>query len=169
VNSEPEEIRGVGLAVLTPRIDIANVRLQFQNGCVANFTASRVSFEKIRKLRWFQPHEYVSVDYTRQETSVTKVDFSADEPILSYRKLETSSGEPLQLQLSEFMNNVRLRQPPTVGGKQGRRALILAHQILEEIGRHSDRLKASFGVASLPPLFAEHEQASYSAAGKTSS
>ncbi|MBI4464769.1 MAG: Gfo/Idh/MocA family oxidoreductase, partial [Acidobacteria bacterium] len=67
VDSEPEEIHAVGLPVLSPKVDIANVRLCFQNGCVANFTASRVSTEQVRKLRWFQPQEYISVDYARQD------------------------------------------------------------------------------------------------------
>jgi predicted dehydrogenase len=143
VNSCPEEIRAVGLAVLTPKIDIANVRICFQNGCVANFTASRVSTEQIRKLRWFQPHEYVSLDYSRQEASVTSVDISGSQPLLSYRRLESPRDEPLKLQLADFLRNVRQRSTPMVGGKEGQRALDLAHQILGEISRHSERLKAN--------------------------
>lgn len=143
VNSCPEEIRAVGLAVLTPKIDIANVRICFQNGCVANFTASRVSTEQIRKLRWFQPHEYVSLDYSRQEVSVTSVDLSNSQPVLSYRRLDCPHDEPLKLQLSDFLNNVRNRNSPMVGGKEGQRALEVAHQILGEISRHSERLNAS--------------------------
>lgn len=143
VNSCPEEIRAVGLAVLTPKIDIANVRICFQNGCVANFTASRVSTEQIRKLRWFQPHEYVSLDYSRQEASVTSVDISGSQPLLSYRRLESPRDEPLKLQLADFVKNVRERSTPMVGGNEGQRALELAHQILGEILRHSERLKAN--------------------------
>lgn len=150
VNSCPEEIRGVGLAVLTPRIDIANVRICFQNGCVANFTASRVSSERIRKLRWFQPHEYVSVDYARQDAAVTAVDLSGAQPSLSYRRLETPKEEPLRLQLLDFLANVRHRSQPLIGGKEGQRVLHLAHQILGEIVRHSNRLTIRSELGFLP-------------------
>jgi len=151
VDSLPEEIRGVGLAVLSPKIDIANVRICFQNGCVANFTASRVSTEKVRKLRWFQPHEYVSVDYARQEVAVTTVDLKGREQALAYRRLETTREEPLRLQLSDFLMNVRQRKAPAIGGKEGQRVLLLAHRILEEIGRHSRRLKTDGGITAFPP------------------
>jgi predicted dehydrogenase len=152
VNSEPEEIRGVGLAVLTPKIDIANVRICFQSGCVANFTASRVSTEQVRKLRWFQPHEYVSIDYARQETAVTKVDFSNGPPALSYRRLETLREEPLRLQLANFLKNVRERSVPAMGGEEGQRALLLAHRILQEISSHSNRLNSQSGIMTFPPF-----------------
>ena len=156
VNSCPEEIRGVGLAVLTPRIDIANVRICFQNGCVANFTASRVSTERIRKLRWFQPHEYVSVDYARQEAAVTTVDLSGAQPSLSYRRLVTLPEEPLRLQLLDFLKNVRHRSTPVTGGSEGQQALVLAHQILGEIRRHADRLNARGELETLPAPKPEH-------------
>jgi predicted dehydrogenase len=142
VNCEPSEIRAVGLAVLTPKIDIANVRLAFPTGCVANLTASRVSTEQVRKLRWFQPHQYISIDYARQEASVTSIDVSQTPPSLSYRRLESTKGEPLKIQLAEFLKNVRERTVPTVGGPQGQRALSLAHRILEEIDRHAEKLEA---------------------------
>ncbi len=154
VDSEPEEIRAVGLPVLSPKIDIANVRLSFQNGCVANFTASRVSPEKIRKLRWFQPREYVSLDYARQDAAVTTVDISSGRPVLSHRRLEPPRAEPLQLQLADFLRNVRQRTAPAVGGKEGRRALQLAHQILQQIGSHSDRLRTAGPQASSIPTLA---------------
>ena len=152
VDSEPEEIRGVGLAVLTPKIDIANVRLAFENGCVANFTASRVSTEQVRKLRWFQPREYISVDYTRQDATVTTVDFSGSQPTLSHRRLEPFRQEPLLLQLASFLRNVRERRTPEISGNEGRRALLLAHQILEQIHLHQQRLvkHAGRGLDSLP-------------------
>ena len=154
VDSEPEEIRAVGISVLSPKIDIANVRLCFQNGCVANFTASRVSPETIRKLRWFQPREYVSLDYARQDATVTTVDISSGRPVLSHRRLEPPRAEPLQLQLADFLGNVRQRTAPAVGGKEGRRALQLAHQILQQIGRHSDRLSTAGPQASSIPTLA---------------
>jgi predicted dehydrogenase len=150
VGSEPEEIRASGLAVLTPKIDIANVRLAFENGCVANFTASRVSLETVRKLRWFQPREYISVDYARQDASVTKVDMAGGQPKLSHQKLEPPRQEPLQLQLMDFLHNVRTRNRPEMNGTAGRRALRLAHQILEQIRLHHERLMKHAAAASLP-------------------
>lgn len=141
VRSEPEEIRAVGLPVLSDRVDIANVRLTFENGCVANFTASRVSTEKIRKLRWFQPHEYVSVDYARQDAAVTSVDMSSGRPSLSYRKLNVPQDEPLRLEILDFLKNVRTRGTPQVGASEGRRALLLANRIVDEMEQHSRRVK----------------------------
>ncbi|OFW22815.1 MAG: oxidoreductase [Acidobacteria bacterium RIFCSPLOWO2_02_FULL_59_13] len=159
VDSEPEEIHAVGLPVLTPKVDIANVRIGFQNGCVANFTASRVSTEQVRKLRWFQPQEYVSVDYARQNGVVIRVENAASghvahsggEPKLTFRRLDPPRQEPLQRQLQEFLRNVQLRQVPTVDGKQGRRALELAHHILERIHDHTARLQKGLG-SSLAPI-----------------
>lgn len=148
--SEPEEIRASGLAVLTPKIDIANVRLAFETGCVANFTASRVSLETVRKLRWFQPREYISVDYARQDASVTKVDMVGGRPKLSHQKLEPPRQEPLQLQLTDFLHNVRTRSNPDMDGNAGRRALRLAHQILEQIHLHHERLMKHAGAAVAP-------------------
>jgi predicted dehydrogenase len=148
--SEPEEIRASGLAVLTPKFDIANVRLAFENGCVANFTASRVSFETVRKLRWFQPREYISVDYQRQDASVTRVDMVDGRPKLSHQKLAPPHQEPLQLQLTDFLHNVRTRNTPDMDGIAGRRALRLAHQILEQIHLHHERLMKHAGAAVAP-------------------
>ncbi|MBI4458783.1 MAG: Gfo/Idh/MocA family oxidoreductase [Acidobacteria bacterium] len=150
--SEPEEVRAVGLPVLSPKVDIANVRLAFQNGCVANFTASRVSIETVRKLRWFQPQEYVSVDYARQDATVTTVELNGPKPVLSYRRLESVREEPLKRQLADFLENVRKRRVPSVDGKEAKRALRLAHQIKEEIERHSERLKKSYSWESLAPI-----------------
>jgi predicted dehydrogenase len=148
--AEPEEIRASGLAVLTPKFDIANVRLAFATGCVANFTASRVSFETVRKLRWFQPREYLSVDYARQDASVTRVDMVGGRPKLSHQKLEPPRQEPLQLQLTDFLRNVRERRNPEIDGNAGRRALRLAHQILEQIELHHERLMKHTGAAVAP-------------------
>lgn len=151
--SEPEEIRASGLAVLTPKFDIANVRLAFASGCVANFTASRVSFETVRKLRWFQPRQYISVDYARQDASVTSVDMAGGRPKLSHQKLQPPRQEPLQLQLTDFLRNVRTRRSPGMDGNAGRRALRLAHRILEQAHLHHERLmkQAGAAVGALPP------------------
>ncbi|HWP86196.1 MAG TPA: Gfo/Idh/MocA family oxidoreductase [Terriglobia bacterium] len=142
VESEPEEIRAVGLAVLSPKFDIANVRVSFENGCVANFTASRVSTERVRKLRWFQPQEYLSVDYARQDAIVIAVETTGGMPMLSHRKLAPPQQEPLRRQLEDFLRCVRDRARPRINGSQGRRALALAHQIQQAMIRHAERLLA---------------------------
>jgi predicted dehydrogenase len=143
VESEVEEIRAVGLAVLTPKFDIANVRVAFENGCVANFTASRVSTERVRKLRWFQPQEYVSVDYERQDAIVITVETGGGMPMLSHRQLKPPQQEPLRKQLESFLECVRQRSEPRVNAAAGRRALALAHQIQVEMDRHAGRLRAA--------------------------
>jgi predicted dehydrogenase len=147
VDSEPEEIRAVGLAVLSPRFDIANVRVAFENGCVANFTASRVSTERVRKLRWFQPNEYISVDYARQDAVVIAVNTTGGAPVLSPRRLDPPQQEPLRRQLQAFLQSVSDRTPPLIGGKEGRRALSLAHQIQQEMDRHAKSLQESMSLA----------------------
>ena len=142
VDSEVEEIRAVGLAVLTPKFDISNARISFENGCVANFTASRVSTERVRKLRWFQPQEYISVDYARQDAIVIAVEKTGGAPMLSHRRLEPPQQEPLRRQLESFLECVRERKTPLVSGQNGRRALGLAHQIDQEMDRHASRLQS---------------------------
>lgn len=142
VDSEVEEIRAVGLAVLTPQFDISNARVSFENGCVANFTASRVSTERVRKLRWFQPQEYISVDYARQDAIVIAVEKAGGEPMLAHRRLEPPQQEPLRKQLESFLECVQERKTPLVSGKNGRRALGLAHQIQQEMDRHAGRLQS---------------------------
>ena len=146
-----EEVRAAGLPILSPKIDIANVRLSFDNGCVANFTASRVSTERVRKLRFFQPQQYVSLDYTRQDVVVFSVEPAAGgdsgPPRISRRLLMEEPGsapreEPLHAQLRHFLECVQTRRPPVVGGEQGRRALALALQIVEAMEQHNRRLFA---------------------------
>ena len=147
VDSFPQEIRAVGLAVLSPKFDIANVRVAFENGCVANFTASRVSTERVRKLRWFQLREYISVDYARQDAIVIGVEASGGAPTLSPRRLEPPHQEPLLKQLLAFLQSVRDRTLPRVGGKEGRRALELAHHIQQEMDRHAKNLQVNIALA----------------------
>ena len=152
VNSEPAEVRAVGLPVLSPNVDIANVRLEFQNGCIANFTASRVSTETIRKLRWFQPKAYISVDYTRQDATVTSVEFVGSQPVLSHRRLESQPEELLLRQIKEFLGSVQERRSPEISGKEGKRALHLAHKIREQIMLHSSRLVQNNVTESFAPV-----------------
>ena len=159
--SAVKEVRAVGLPVLSPKVDIANVRVEFESGCVANFTASRVSTEQVRKLRLFQPHEYLSLDFARQELLTIKVDpsllaqlasgahgataaLSAAEGShpsrgLSLEKLDAPRAEPLRLELEDFLSSVRNRTQPRVTGSAGRAALALALEINQQIASHAYR------------------------------
>src|SRR5215510_14713540 len=119
------EVRAVGIPVLSEKADIANARVEFEDGCGANFTASRVSFEKTRKLRFFQPHDHMSVDYATQVGSMVSLRMGR----VSEQKLEPEKEEPLKLQLAAFAKCVEERQTPAVGGEDGCRALDLAMRI----------------------------------------
>ena len=134
VNREIEEIRAAGISILTSKVDIANVRLQFQGGCVANLTASRVSTDRVRKLRLFQPHQYLSVDYSRQDTAVFSV--GADRQI-SFQQVPVTKAEPLSLQFEAFLNSIETRQTPKLSGRAGRLSLVAALAILAKIEEHS--------------------------------
>jgi predicted dehydrogenase len=134
VQSPVAHVSAVGIAILTNRIDIANTRIQFEDGCVANLTASRVSMEKIRKLRLFQKQEYVSLDYTRQDIAVFSLNRKpgAMIPEIVSRKLTPEKKEPLQLELRSFLNAARGLGPIECSGEEGQRALSLALRILEQ-------------------------------------
>jgi predicted dehydrogenase len=119
------EVRAVGIPVLSSKADIANARVEFEDGCVANFTASRVSFEKTRKLRFFQPHDYISVDYASQTGTMVSLRMGR----VIERKLEPSNQEPLKLELISFAESVEKRGTPAVTGDDGLRALELAMRI----------------------------------------
>ncbi|MFI5108822.1 MAG: Gfo/Idh/MocA family oxidoreductase [Terriglobales bacterium] len=144
VHSPVKEIRAVGLPILTPRVDIANVRMEFESGCVANFTASRVSTERVRKLRFFQPQQYISIDYSRQDVMVFTVDPSAAKaspnPGIGMQKPPVVSEEPLHAELRSFLDAVRNRTRPQVPLEDGRRALAVALDVLAEIREHSRRV-----------------------------
>jgi predicted dehydrogenase len=134
VPSGVEKITAVGIAILSNRIDIANARIQFADGCVANITASRVSMEKIRKLRLFQKQEYISLDYTRQDLAVFSLKHKAGAPLpeIVNRKIEPEKKEPLLLELVSFLEAIKGRHPVACGGDEGRHALALAMQIREQ-------------------------------------
>ena len=158
VRSPVKEVRAVGLPILTGKVDIANVRLEFDSGCVANFTASRVSTERVRKLRFFQPHQYVSIDYTRQDVLIFAVgqgappagplgdmlaaseDTHPSSADIKLLRPEVVHEEPLHAELSAFLEAVRTRSQPLVSLEDGRRSLALALQILEAIREHSRRV-----------------------------
>lgn len=133
VPSEPVHIEAVGIAIMTKRIDIANARIQFANGCVANITASRVSMEKIRKLRFFQMRAYVSIDYTRQDVSVFRLDGSqAGPPQIISQRLTPPRREPLELELRAFLDAIRGIGPVVCTGTEGKKTLELALQVLQK-------------------------------------
>jgi predicted dehydrogenase len=174
--SPVREVRAVGLPVLSRKTDIANVRIEFESGCVANFTASRVSTEQVRKLRLFQPHQYLSLDFARQELLTISVDpiviaaaiaagsSTAPAPLttaatktppnehplpagvvhptagLSLTKSDIPKGEPLRLELENFLHAVRTRTQPRVPAEAGRAALSLALTINEQIAAHAHRV-----------------------------
>jgi predicted dehydrogenase len=134
VQSPVVQVSAVGIAILTKRIDIANARIHFEDGCVANITASRVSMEKIRKLRLFQKQEYISLDYTRQDVAVFGLNQStgAGFPEIVSRKLTPEKKEPLLLELSAFLSSTRGLGPIGCSGEEGRKALSLAIQVLHQ-------------------------------------
>lgn len=156
--SRVREVRAVGLPVLSGKVDIANVRVEFDSGCVANFTASRVSTERVRKLRLFQPRQYYSLDFARQELFSIDVDRTQlakalsggvmpmrpgpqthPSPGLSLHKYDLPHGEPLRLELEDFLHAVRHRTPPRVLPQAGAAALDLALRINAEINAHARR------------------------------
>ena len=142
VDREPEEVRAAGISILTPKVDIANERLQFPGGCVANITASRVSTDRVRKLRLFQPHQYISVDYSRQDVMVFSVGANHQ---ISFEQLPVNQGEPLALQLESFLECVAARKTPKPGGPEARRSLEVALAILAKIEEHSRSVAQALG------------------------
>jgi predicted dehydrogenase len=166
--SPVREVRAVGLPILSPKVDIANVRVEFASGCVANFTASRVSTERVRKLRFFEPRQYVSIDYARRDLLVIRLDGSVPPEIaaaleggrldpavlaqlaaagagagpgpgLSFAKPAVKPGEPLRLEIESFLEAVRTRRMPHVTARQGRDALALALEIQATMAAHAER------------------------------
>jgi predicted dehydrogenase len=132
VPSPVESVEAVGVPVLTPRVDIANARLRFANGCIANLTASRISREAVRKIRFFQRDAYVSIDTGAKDVEMWSVVPQAGAaPKIGGGKLPVPGDEPLRGELEDFIGAVRERRPPAVPGEQGRAALALAVRIVE--------------------------------------
>ena len=130
----PEEIHAAGLKILTEKVDIASVRLVFPGGCVANLTASRVSIERVRKLRLFQPRQYLSIDYGRQDGVVCTV---GPDRRIDFRPMAVAKDEPLRLQLESFLDAVQARSRPCPGGEEGLAAVEVAEAILAKIEVHA--------------------------------
>ena len=138
--AEPVEIRAAGISILSPKVDIANVRLQFPNGCVANLTASRVSTERVRKLRLFQPRQYLSLDYGRQDLAVFSV---GEDRQIGFEQAPVTKAEPLKLQLEAFLDSVETRNSPKTSGYAARQSLGAALAILDKIEEHSQVVSRS--------------------------
>ena len=154
VKAPVREIHAVGLPIISNKVDIANARVEFSTGCVANFTASRVSTERVRKLRFFQPRQYISVDYARQDVVSIQVDERAaaalmrgevptsslgPAPGIALSKPKVETQEPLQTEIEAFLDAVRKRSAPAVSLEDGRKALQLALQINAAMAEHHRR------------------------------
>jgi predicted dehydrogenase len=139
-NRMPEEVRAAGISILSNKVDIANVRLAFPGGCVANLTASRVSTERVRKVRLFQPHEYISLDYADQKGVAFRV---SPERQIGFEPFAVKKEEPLLREVAHFVDCVTQRSRPRVDGEEARRALAVALDILEKIEAHSAIISAT--------------------------
>jgi predicted dehydrogenase len=146
VNAQITDIKAVGIPVITEKNDIAQARIEFSTGTVANLTASRVSTERVRKMRFFQHHEYISIDFTRQDVLRVSVDPKNLQQPINFVKVPTTPEEPLRSELRAFLHAIRTRRAPLVDGAAGLRALELADRVNAGILEHARRVKLdSFG------------------------
>jgi predicted dehydrogenase len=144
----PEEVRAAGISILSEKVDIANVRLAFPGGCIANVTASRVYTERVRKMRLFQPHQYISLDYHKQEAVAFSV--SGDRQI-GYDQFRITKAEPLALELAHFVDCVTARTTPRVDGIEARKALAVSIDILHHIEVHARTISATLAAHQIQP------------------
>ena len=138
---EVTNIHAVGIAILTNKVDAANARLEFSSGAVANITASRVGAEKIRKMRFFQPHDYVAIDYTTKRATVSSLSppaASGSWPGVHIKHLDVVDVEPLLAEIVSFLDAAEKGLPPAVSGSDGRNALSLALRTLDRIREHAE-------------------------------
>jgi len=136
-------IHAVGIPILTKKVDAANARLEFETGAVANITASRVGTEKIRKMRFFQPHDYVAIDYTQKRASISSLATPTADgswPGVHVRNLDVIDIEPLRAEIIAFLEAVRHKRPSPVSGTEGRNALSLALRTLDQIEKHTVKI-----------------------------
>ena len=141
VNEPVTEVKAVGIPVLTDKVDIAHARLEFTSGAVANVTASRVSTERVRKMRFFQQHEYISLDYARRDALRIGVKKPGPQPEFGFEKLNAPAVEPLRAELETFIQCVRTRKEPPTNGAAGRAALALAGRVMASIQEHTARVQ----------------------------
>lgn len=141
-NVKCDSIHAVGIPIISDKVDAANARIEFENGAVANITASRVGTEKIRKTRFYQTNSYVVLDYGTKFASVTSLNPDAAHPLLgiNINRLEVEDIEPLRAELTDFIEMILQDKIPPITANDGRRALDLALQVLEKIEQHRNRL-----------------------------
>ena len=151
VNAPVTDLKAVGIPVITEKVDIAQARVEFSTGTVANLTASRVSTERVRKMRFFQAHEYISLDFTRQDVLRVRVQPGSPMPGINFENVPTVAEEPLKAELRAFLGSVRTRKAPVVDGAAGRRALELADRVMAGIREHAERVQLS---SYTPPVTA---------------
>jgi predicted dehydrogenase len=142
------EVKAVGIPVLTGKVDIAHARLEFSGGAVANVTASRVSTERVRKMRFFQQHEYISLDYARRDALRVGVKKAGPQPEFGFEKLPALDVEPLHAELEAFLSAVRTRREPPTNGAAGRASLELAGRVMASIHEHGQRVQQATFAAS---------------------
>ena len=135
------EVKAVGIPVLTNKVDIAHTRLEFVGGAVANVTASRVSTERVRKMRFFQQHEYISLDYARRDALRVGVKKPGPQPEFGFQKLDATAVEPLRAELEAFVDAARTRIEPKTNGVAGRAALELASRVMASTQKHAARVQ----------------------------
>ena len=155
VGAPVADLKAVGIPILTNKVDIAHARIEFETGAVANVTASRVSTERVRKMRFFQEHEYISVDYARQDAlrvrAVSPATTPGTQPRFGFEKLDTHPEEPLKAELRSFVDSVRTRSAPRVNGAAGRRALELADRVMSGILDHASRVQLGVSLPQASP------------------
>ena len=146
-NVKVSEIRAVGIPVISDKVDAANARIEFENGAVANITASRIGTEKIRKTRFYQTNSYVVLDYATKFASVTSLNPDAAHPLagISINRLEVNDVEPLRTEITAFLDAIEQDYTPQITGEDGRRALALAIGVLDNIEQHMNRLQSTGG------------------------
>jgi predicted dehydrogenase len=147
------ELHAVGIPILTNKVDAANARLEFASGAVANITASRVGTEKIRKMRFFQPHDYVAVDYATKHASISSLApplATGAWPGVQTRTLDIIDEEPLRAEIVAFVEAIRDRRPAAVSGAEGRNALALALRAMQRIEEHSSKVQVGTASKSFP-------------------
>ena len=141
VKESVKEVKAVGIPVLTDKVDIAHARLEFDGGAVANVTSSRVSTERVRKMRFFQQREYISLDYARRDALRVGVKRGGPQPEFGFEKLPAPDAEPLRAELEAFVGAVKSRVAPKTDGAAGRAALALADRVMESIREHAARVQ----------------------------
>jgi predicted dehydrogenase len=130
VGSELTDVEAIGIPVLSENIDIANARVKFKNGCIANITSSRVSVSPVRKIRIFQPDSYISIDFQKNRIGVFRIDRSSGTPQIAAEEVEFTKGDALEAEIRAFTECVRTRRKPIVSGVEGRTALAMAKRVL---------------------------------------